>query len=114
MPRSGQEKKDWVALRMNSVSAGAELSLCGFVVAFVTTVSSKDIIVVFQVKSRTPFDESAFQQQKEELRSRMLQTIRDKHFEDYIHKATDDLQKAGKIQIIFKAIESALQDRSAK
>jgi peptidyl-prolyl cis-trans isomerase D len=60
---------------------------------------------VFQVKSRTPFDEAAFQKQKPELRSRMLQTNQDAFFEDYIRKVTNELEKDGKIRENLQAIE---------
>ena len=60
---------------------------------------------VFQVKARTPFDETAFQKEKAELRSRMLQALRDPYFQDYVRRVTEDLEKAGKIRINPKAID---------
>jgi peptidyl-prolyl cis-trans isomerase D len=69
------------------------------------SVSGND--VVFQVISRTPFDEAAFEKQKKELRSQMLQSMRDPYFQDYIRKVTDEFEKAGKIRINPKAVEQA-------
>jgi peptidyl-prolyl cis-trans isomerase D len=64
-----------------------------------------DKAIVFQVKSRTPFDEAAFQKQKPELRNRTLQSSQDAFFEDYIRKVTEELEKSGKIRENLKAIE---------
>jgi peptidyl-prolyl cis-trans isomerase D len=65
--------------------------------------------VVFQVKSRTPFDESAFLKKKAELRKKLLSSIQDPYFQDFISKVTEDLEKAGKIRINPKALEQAPQ-----
>jgi peptidyl-prolyl cis-trans isomerase D len=64
-----------------------------------------DKVVVFQVKSRTPFDEAAFQKQESELRNRILQSTQDAFFEDYIRKVTEELEKAGKVRVNPQAIE---------
>jgi peptidyl-prolyl cis-trans isomerase D len=56
-----------------------------------------DNMTVLQVKSRTPFDESAFKQQVPELRTKLLQAIQTPYFQEYVRKATEDLDKAGKI-----------------
>ncbi len=72
-----------------------------------TPQSLLDNMVVFQVKSRSPFDESAYQKEKPELRKRMLQSNQDLYFQDYIRNITEDLEKAGKIRINPKAIERA-------
>ncbi len=66
--------------------------------------------IVFQVKSRTPFDESAFQKQKEELRSQMLQAQKDPYFQSYILAAMDRLDKAGKIRRNTNVLESLLRN----
>jgi peptidyl-prolyl cis-trans isomerase D len=65
-----------------------------------------DKMAVLQVKSRTPFDEAAFQKEKESLRNRMLQSNQDAYFEDYIRNVTDELEKAGKIRYNPKTIEN--------
>ena len=66
-----------------------------------------DNMVVMQVKSRTPFDEAAYQKQKAELREKLLQSIQEPYFQDYIRKVTEDLEKAGKIKVNPKALEWA-------
>lgn len=60
---------------------------------------------VLQVKSRTPFDESAFAKQKAELRNKLLQSSQDAYFQEYLRKITEELEKAGKIRINTKALE---------
>jgi peptidyl-prolyl cis-trans isomerase D len=67
--------------------------------------SLSDKTVVFQVISRSPFDEAAFEKQKQELQTQMLQSVRDPYFQDYISRVTDGFEKAGKIRINPKAIE---------
>ena len=62
--------------------------------------------VVFQVVSRSPFDETAFLEQKEELKSQMLQAMKDPYFENYIREIMDQFEKDGKIRINPEAIES--------
>jgi peptidyl-prolyl cis-trans isomerase D len=52
---------------------------------------------VLQVKSRSPFDEAAFQKQRTELKTRLLQANQDAYFQDYMRKITEELEKAGKI-----------------
>jgi peptidyl-prolyl cis-trans isomerase D len=64
-----------------------------------------DNLVVLQVKSRTPFDDAAYQKQKAELRQKTLQAIQEPYFQDYVRKITEDLTKAGKIRINPKALE---------
>lgn len=66
-----------------------------------------DNMAVLQVKSRSPFDESAFQNKRGELRNKLLQSLRQPFFEDYIRKITEDLEKGGKIRINAKAIDEA-------
>jgi peptidyl-prolyl cis-trans isomerase D len=65
-----------------------------------------DNVAVLQVKSRSPFDEAAFQKQKSELREKLLEADRDPYFQDYVRRATDELEKAGKIRINPKALDS--------
>ena len=60
---------------------------------------------VLQVKSRSPFDEAAFEKQRAELKTKLLQASQDAYFQDYVRKVTEDLEKAGKIRFNAKAIE---------
>jgi peptidyl-prolyl cis-trans isomerase D len=62
-------------------------------------------VAVLQIKSRTPFDEAAFDKQKVEIRDRLMSAKQDAYFQEYIRKVTDDLQKEGKIRINPKAME---------
>jgi peptidyl-prolyl cis-trans isomerase D len=64
-----------------------------------------DNIAVLQVKSRTPFDEAAFEKEKSRLRERLLAAKQDSYFKDYLTKVTDELGKAGKIRINPKALD---------
>jgi peptidyl-prolyl cis-trans isomerase D len=64
-----------------------------------------DNVAVFQVKSRTPFDESAYQKMRPELRTRLLQSMQDPYFQSYIRRATEDMEKAGKIRMNSKALD---------
>jgi parvulin-like peptidyl-prolyl isomerase len=66
--------------------------------------------IVFQVKSRTPFDEAVFQEQKQELRSQMLQAQKGAYFQSYIFAAMDRLDKAGKIRRNTNVLESLLRN----
>ena len=61
--------------------------------------------IVLQVKSRTPFDEEAFNKQKAELRTRLLSVLREAYFQDYIRQVTDGLEKSGKIRINTRAVD---------
>jgi peptidyl-prolyl cis-trans isomerase D len=61
--------------------------------------------IVLQVLSRTPFDEEAFNKQKGELRNRLLTTLREAYFQDYIRQATEGLEKSGKIRINTRAVD---------
>ena len=60
---------------------------------------------VLQVKSRSPFDEPAFQKEKAQLRTKLLQASQDMYFQDYVRKVTEELEKAGKIRINAKVLE---------
>jgi peptidyl-prolyl cis-trans isomerase D len=64
-----------------------------------------DNSAVLQVKSRTPFDEAAFQKAKAELRTKLLQASQDTYFQEYVRKVSDELQKAGKIRRSPQALE---------
>lgn len=61
---------------------------------------------VLQVKSRSPFDEAAFQKQKTELKEKLLESSQDSYFQDYVRRAVEELQKAEKIRINQKALDS--------
>jgi peptidyl-prolyl cis-trans isomerase D len=63
-------------------------------------------MVVFQVQSRTPFDEAAFREQKETIRNKMLESLRDPYFQTYILNVMDELDKEGKIRRNSKLLES--------
>ena len=67
--------------------------------------------VVLQVKSRTPFDEAAFNKQKSDLRERLLMNARDIYFEEYIRQMTETLRTAGKIRINQNALDQVTQVR---
>ncbi len=62
-------------------------------------------VAVLQVKSRTPFDESAFNAQKNGIRNRILLNLQDQYFQEYIRRVTQDLEKAGKIRINPQAVD---------
>ncbi len=62
-------------------------------------------IAVLQVKSRSPFDESAFQEEKAAIRERLLQSIQEPYFEEYVRRITEELEKTGKIRINANALE---------
>ncbi len=62
-------------------------------------------MLVLQVKSRTPFDEEAYQRQRAELRDQLLGTWRDAYFQDYIRRVTEDLEKSGRIRINNQAVD---------
>ena len=64
-----------------------------------------DDFAVFQVKSRSPFDEQAYEKEKATLRKNLLASKQDAYFQDYLRKITEDLEKAGKIRINPKALE---------
>jgi peptidyl-prolyl cis-trans isomerase D len=63
--------------------------------------------VVMQVKTRSPFDEAAFQKQRSELREKLLESNQDPYFQDYVRRAVEDLEKGKKIRINPKALESS-------
>lgn len=68
-----------------------------------------DNVAVLQVKSRTPFDEAAFEKGKSELRLKLLQSRQEMYFQDYIRKVSEDLEKSEKIRINPKALEQVSQ-----
>jgi peptidyl-prolyl cis-trans isomerase D len=62
---------------------------------------------VMQVKSRTPFDEAAFQKQKTELTDKLLESYQDPYFQDFVRIQLEAMEKAGKIKINQKALDAA-------
>ncbi len=70
-----------------------------------TPIALMDNTAVFQVMSRTPLDEAAFQKEKPQLRERLLAAKEDSYFQEHLTKVTDELEKAGKIRINPKALE---------
>jgi peptidyl-prolyl cis-trans isomerase D len=62
-------------------------------------------MAVFQVKSRTPFDESAYQKEKGALRNKQLQSMREPYFQEFMQKKAVEMEKEGKIYINPKAAE---------
>jgi len=59
---------------------------------------------VLQVISRTPFNEAAFDKQKEEIRTRLL-AWHDSYYQDYLRGIEGELRKAGKIRVNPKALD---------
>lgn len=66
-----------------------------------------DNLVVFQVLSRTPFDEAAFAEAKPELKQRMLESLRDPYFKEYVDRLRAELEKAGKLEIYNEILDRA-------
>jgi peptidyl-prolyl cis-trans isomerase D len=66
-------------------------------------------MAVFQVKSRTPFDEAAYQKEKGTLRTKLLQSMQEPYFQDYIQKVAEELEKGKKIRTNPEAIAQALR-----
>ena len=62
-------------------------------------------VAVLQTKSRNPFDEAEFQKQKNSIRDRILLNSQDVFYQEYIHRITENLEKAGKIRINPEAID---------
>jgi peptidyl-prolyl cis-trans isomerase D len=72
-----------------------------------TPQSILDNVAVFQVQSRSPFDEAAFQKQKPDLRKQLLESKQNPYFQEYLRRIKEELEKAGKIRINAKVLESA-------
>ena len=66
-----------------------------------------DNLVVFQVLSRSQFDEAAFTEAKPELKQRMLESLRDPYFQEYVGRLRAELEKAGKLEIYNDILERA-------
>jgi peptidyl-prolyl cis-trans isomerase D len=70
-----------------------------------------DNVAVLQYKSRTPFDEAAFQKEKSKLREKLLTARKDTYFQEYLTKIEDEMEKAGKIRINAKALDAIASAR---
>ena len=66
-----------------------------------------DNSVVFQVMSRSQFDEEAFKNQEAALRLQMLQNLQDTYFQEYVRRARDEMANSKKIKIYEQALEQA-------
>jgi peptidyl-prolyl cis-trans isomerase D len=66
-----------------------------------------DNTVVFQVKSRSPFDEAAFEKQKIALRTQLLENRQDTYFEEFFNRAREEMTRLKKITISQNALEQA-------
>ncbi|HSW38903.1 MAG TPA: hypothetical protein VLL97_05365, partial [Acidobacteriota bacterium] len=66
-------------------------------------------LVVFQVVSRSPFDEAAYEEQKAGIKEQILQTRRDQFFQEYIQTVRDELEQRNRIQIKSDVLEQAIQ-----
>jgi peptidyl-prolyl cis-trans isomerase D len=66
-------------------------------------------VAVFQVISRTPFDESTYQKEKGALRTKLLQAMQEPYFRDYVQKVSEELEKGKKIRTNPEAIQQALR-----
>ena len=66
-----------------------------------------DTTAVLQVRSRSPFDEAAFEKQKGELRDRMDASLRSAYFNDYLTSFMEKLESSGKIRINPRVFEQA-------
>ena len=69
------------------------------------TLTKDEKVAVLQVKSRTPFDDNAYSKEKEGIRKTKFEQMQDIYIEAYLRRATQDLEKAGKIRINSKAVD---------
>jgi peptidyl-prolyl cis-trans isomerase D len=92
-------------LGINSEVENASFNLPVGSVSDPITLSKDEKLVVLQVKSRTPFDESAYGKEKESIRERLAEQTQDLYVEEYIRRVTSDMEKAGKIRINSKAVD---------
>ena len=60
---------------------------------------------VLQVKSRSPFDEAAFQKGKAGLKAKLLPSSQEAYFQDFVRRISEELEKAGKIRINPKSLD---------
>jgi len=64
-------------------------------------------VAVFQVKTRSPFDETAFDAQKDMLRKQMLESLRNNYFQEYVRIFREELEKAKKVKVHERILERA-------
>jgi peptidyl-prolyl cis-trans isomerase D len=68
-----------------------------------------DTTAVLEVKSRSPFDEAAFEEGKQALRDQMIQSLQGAYLEAYFRSFRDELEEAGKIRVnpdVFEMVEN--------
>ena len=70
-----------------------------------------DNYAVFQVKSRTPFDEAAFLKQKSSLKEGALRSKQEPYFQEYVTNIAEQLEKDGKIKINNRVLDQATASR---
>jgi peptidyl-prolyl cis-trans isomerase D len=68
-------------------------------------IAMSDTVAVLQVKSRSPFDEAAFEQEREALRNQMLTSLQSAYLQDYITSYRDKLEESGKIRLNPQALD---------
>ena len=62
-------------------------------------ISMSGTTAVLQVKARSPFDEAAFQKERDSLYERMLNSLQQSYMEDYLRSFREKLEEEGKILI---------------
>ena len=70
-------------------------------------IAMSDTVAVLQVKSRSPFDEAAFEKDRGELHNQMLTSLQSAYLNDYLSSYMEKMQESGKIRINPKALEPA-------
>ncbi|MBN2318121.1 MAG: SurA N-terminal domain-containing protein [Acidobacteria bacterium] len=66
-----------------------------------------DTTAVLQVKARSPFDEAAFEKERDELYNQMLSSMQAAYLEDYLRSFREKLEEDGKILINPEIFEMA-------
>ena len=66
-----------------------------------------DDMVVFQVKSRSPFDEADFEEQKTTLMSQLLENRQNTYFQEFFSRTRDEMTRLKKITIYQSALDQA-------
>jgi peptidyl-prolyl cis-trans isomerase D len=72
-------------------------------------ITMSDTAAVLEVKSRSPFDEAAFEQGKEALRDQIYQSLQGAYLEAYFRSFREELEEAGKIRVnpdVFDMVEN--------
>lgn len=68
-------------------------------------IAMSDTVAVLQVKSRSPFDEAAFEKDRAELHDQMLTSLQSAYVNDYLTSYMEKMEESGKIRINPKALE---------